>query len=129
MTTTSAEIIATNTWTKELPDRHRIVATAQLVKLAGNERPYFSVTGEILNLRRKGDNQVERSGAIHDEILRHFPELRPMIACHLADDLGVPMHAIENGLYFLGLTRYPDARNLALFADLWRIGEDTARTI
>lgn len=97
-------IIAERTETKKLPDRHQINAVARLVKYEGNQSPHFSVTGDILNLRRRGDNQFESGGCIHDEIVEHFPHLAPVIAVHLADDHGRPMHAVENALYWAGLS-------------------------
>ena len=100
-------VIASRTETKRLPDRHQIDATARLVKYEGNQSPHFSVTGEILNLRRRGDNQFESGGCIHDEISRYFPALRPVIAVHLADaliecahglgDAGIARHAAGDG--------------------------------
>ena len=97
-------VIAQRTETKKLPDRHEINASARLVKYDGNQSPHFSVTGEILNLRRRGDNQFESGGCIHDDIVKHFPYLAPVIAVHLADDHGRPMHAVENALYWAGLS-------------------------
>ena len=38
---------------------------------------------------------------MHDEILRFWPALGPVIALHLADDTGTPMHAEANGWYSL----------------------------
>jgi hypothetical protein len=125
--TDSDHMIATVTLSRDLPNRRRILATAELHHLAGNARPYFSVTMELHNLRCREDspNRVESAGAAHEEILRYFPQLAPVVALHLADDRGVPMYAVANGAYWLGLTdpRYlPDgAPRLDHFASLWRI--------
>lgn len=70
-----------------------IRVTAGLSKLQGNTRPYFSVTGKIY-----GNGPC---GCIHDEILRHWPELAPVVALHLSDDNGQPMHGEANGWYWL----------------------------
>lgn len=35
-----------------------------------------------------------------DELVRVFPQLALIERLHLADDAGVPMHAVENGWYF-----------------------------
>jgi hypothetical protein len=40
------------------------------------------------------------AGADHATILRAAPELAPIVAAHLADPDGVPMHAVANGWYF-----------------------------
>lgn len=78
-------------------------ATAQLRQLNENQRPYFSVTGELWDSQRWYENGNERHlqecGCIHDLILKAFPDLAPVVALHLADDRGVPMHAEANGWY------------------------------
>lgn len=126
-------VIASVTLTKRLPDRRSFSVTAKLVHLQGNARPYFSVTAEERNLRRRGDNQVESAGQMTEETLRHFPELAPIVALHLADDRGEPMYAIDNGAYWLGLgdPRYvpDDAPRMDIFAKLWRVTDDEAREI
>lgn len=120
------EIIASAELSHPLPDRYRLDVHAKLYRLGGNQRPYFSVTADLLNLRRSGDNRYEACGCLHDDVLRYFPKLTPVVALHLADDRGVPMHATENGAYWLGYTQYPDVRNLATFAKLWRVTEHEA---
>jgi hypothetical protein len=125
---TTETFIASVTLTKKLPNRYSFSATAQLVHLDGNARPYFSVTGEERNLRRIPENQVEACGAMHNRIVKHFPELTSLVALHLSDDDGTPMHAVANGVYWLGLnTLLP--RNLINFARLWRMPVDHAWTI
>jgi len=71
-----------------------LAVTAGLHYIEGNSRPYFSVTGE----------SKHGGGAIHTEILIEWPLLRPVVDLHLSDDNGVPMHAVANGLYHLGLS-------------------------
>jgi hypothetical protein len=126
-------VIASVTLTKRLPNRRSFSATAALVHLSGNERPYFSVTGEERNLRRRGDNQVEAGGCMHDEILQHFPQLAPVIALHLADDTGAPMYEVANANYWLGFgdQRFipENAPDLDKFARLWRLPMDAAENI
>jgi hypothetical protein len=128
MTTTKAETIATVTLTKLIGDGYRLTATATLHRLAGNQRPYFSVTGE---LTRYGHERA--GGMLHEEIAKHFPQLAPVMALHLADDRGVPMYAADNGAYWLGLgdPRYvpEDAPRLDIFAGLWRVDEARAREL
>jgi hypothetical protein len=105
MTTTRIpdRIVARTIREKMIGDRRRFTADAKLYSLGG-QAPYFSVTGEERNLRRRGDNQVEACGAMHDEIVRHFPDLAPVVRVHLADEHGVPMHALENARYWMGLS-------------------------
>lgn len=99
---------------KDLPPspeypRHRIVVTAGLHQLGANLRPYFSVTCEVINKRKSGDRAIEEGGAAHELIAEHFPELAPVIALHLSDDEGVPMHAVENARYWAGRTQFKTA--------------------
>lgn len=67
-------------------DGRRVVVKAQLSSLSG-QRPRFSVTSG--------------NGSDHERILRVFPELAPVVALHLSDDDGIPMHAVENLRYHL----------------------------
>jgi hypothetical protein len=78
--------------------RPTISVTAGLHFIPGNRTPYFSVTGEI---RRGGASDIDRGGCIHEDILHYWPELAPVVALHSSDENGVPMHAEENGWYWL----------------------------
>lgn len=76
----------------------RIKVTAGLSHLQGNARPHFSVTAEIF---RPGARDIEAGGCLHDEVIKYWPELAPIVALHLGDDTGAPMHAEANGWYWL----------------------------
>lgn len=76
----------------------QIKVKAGLHKLDGNARPYFSVTGEIFV---PGRRDCEACGCMHEVILKYWPELAPVVALHLSDDRGTPMHAEANGWYWL----------------------------
>lgn len=79
--------------------KHAIITVeAGLHHLTGNARPYFSATGEIFIPKRR---DCECCGCIHDEIAKYWPKLAPIIALHLSDDTGTPMHAEANGWYQL----------------------------
>lgn len=84
-------------------DRAKLTATATLVHLKGNDRPYFSVTGEV---SRGG--RVESYGHMPDEIARYLPVFVPVIRVHLSDDHGLPMHAEANAFYWMGQTKYQE---------------------
>lgn len=88
--------------------RRRFVAIIGLHKLEGNEYPYFSATGEDLNLRRRGDNRIEATGCLHESIVKWFPEFAPVVHVHLADHRGEPMYAVENAIYWAGLSSWTD---------------------
>lgn len=131
MTTTTPEIIATALFVRDMPDRYRLEARFELVQFAGNKRPHFSITADLLNLRRRGDNRYEACGQLVDDIKEWLPALTPYLPIHLADDDGTPMHAVENGAYWLGLgdPRYlpDDAPRFDIFANLWRLNDQEAR--
>lgn len=139
-------IIAQRTFTKKLPHNHpeaqtrsphTLVADAKLVHLEGNERPYFSLTGEVRN-ERKAD-PVVACGQLHDVLLKEWPALVVVERLHLADDDGIPMHAVANGAYWLGFTSYksakyagPNGTDVTMpyfphFCSTWRVTEDEAR--
>jgi len=77
----------------------------ELTHIKGNKKPSFSVTGNIKD---------DVSGCIHKEILKEFPDLKDVVALHLADDDGMPMYALENGWYWM------QQNKLDYCANLWR---------
>ena len=100
--------------------KHRLIVRSELVHLVGNSNAYFSVTGEH-HYRAKNNRWVLIAcGAIHDEIAKQMPELKPLLLVHLADQNGVPMHAYENAGYWAGQTKYQKL-NLETLADHLRV--------
>lgn len=75
--------------------RYRLIAKAELSWHKGNAKPYFSLTGDGM------DRGSEFGGCCHDDILKHWPDLQPLVDLHLSDIDGVPMHAEANGWYNL----------------------------
>ena len=65
---------------------------AGLRYIRGNSAPYFSLTA---------GSEEYGYGMLHDLILEHCPELAPLADLHISDINGVPMHAVENGWYWL----------------------------
>lgn len=64
----------------------------------GDQTSYFSVTVQgWTSLRRDPDV----AGAGHELALKAFPSLKPLVALHLSDKDGVPLHAEANGWYWL----------------------------
>lgn len=86
---------------RELRTVDRILkAVGGLHYIKRNVVPYFSLTCE--EYVRRGESWQEGvSGAAHDLLLRTWPELAPLVALHLSDIDGVPMHAVANGWYWL----------------------------
>jgi hypothetical protein len=65
----------------------------------GDQAPYFAVGAEVRGPLGEG------GGCMHAEVLAHVPDAAPLIALHLSDYRGVPMHAEANALYWLaGMT-------------------------
>lgn len=82
--------------TAKIEDDQVLRVKCGLHYLQGNRRPYFTVTGEIY----KGHREIA-GGCLHREIAAVYPRLAPIIALHLSDDNGTPMHAAANSWYQL----------------------------
>lgn len=69
------------------------------ITMPGTERTkkYFSVTAE--ETTPKG--RFVAAGCLHNDILKLFPDLKDVVALHLSDRNGIPMHAFSNGWYWL----------------------------
>ena len=81
-----SKIIAGKEWVKvyfEEGQKYRITVRAELIPLEGNSKPYFSITGDIERLAKNGRKVWESGGCIHEEVLRHFPHLKPLVDIHL----------------------------------------------
>lgn len=70
--------------------------------LKGNSRPYFSLTGDILEVRH-GKYVDVGGGCCHDSIVAAYPELAELVQFHLVDDDGQPMHYVANATYWAEL--------------------------
>lgn len=104
--------------------KHRIVVTAELHSI-GDQEPYFSITGDIHWQAANNRWVFVAGGCIHDEIIEHFPELEPLVAIHLSNQDGVPLHAYENAAYWAGATKWQE-RNIGSLAKHLRINEKVA---
>lgn len=68
----------------------------------------FAIGAHLYEARRNASGRRRRDweaypdmvGCLHDQILAAAPELAPLVAVHLSDLNGVPMHAVANGWYF-----------------------------
>jgi hypothetical protein len=65
------------------------------------EREYFSITADICADSTFRDSKIHACGCLHEDITEAAPELKPFIDLHLSTLDGVPMHAVENGFYWL----------------------------
>jgi len=101
--------LASNGWARVFHRdgvKHRINVVADLVHLDGNTSPHFSITGDIQNQAKNGRWVDDCGGAIHEDILKLFPKLAPLVLVHLGDDAGKPMHAYANAAYWAGTSKY-----------------------
>jgi hypothetical protein len=102
-------LLAAKEWNKVFyqgGQKYRIQVRGQLEIVGGNNFPYFSIGGDIYRLAKNGRKVWECGGCIHEEIVKHFPQLQLLVDIHLADDEGVPMHAYANAAYWAGHTKY-----------------------
>src|SRR6188508_2862681 len=106
-----------------------IVATLEYKSLG--QAPYFSVTGvTYTHPKNEGDKHIDCCGCIHDQISKHFPELREAIQYHLVSE-EQPLHYVANTVFWYevasGLVKYREytnfdaleaARSAAIWPDL-----------
>lgn len=98
----------TKTIGRDLPNGDYVEITAELRDGSNGLSPAFSVTLTGWEKRgtwsgraaKRNGRQWVFGGADHDLVLRAAPGLAPIVAVHLADPSGVPMHAEANGWYF-----------------------------
>lgn len=99
-----------------------------------DQSPYFSITADEYCVNHPRSPYA--SGCMHEDILKHFPELKDFVSMHLSDIDGKPMHAIENGWYWLcsslGIGEYKDSdpiKSFKVFCDHCRITEHQGKDI
>mgnify|MGYP000961481580 CR=1 FL=1 len=86
-----------------------------MVKMSKTNHEYFSITYAQINMR----GRLEACGAGHDTIRKYFGnQFDDVIPLHLADSDGVPMHALENGFYYL---QNPEEFKPEVVADHFRV--------
>ena len=89
--------------------------------LAKANHTSFSFTIDVF----KGKRDIG-GGANHSLMIKIMPELKKYIDLHLADENGVPMHAVENGYYYL---ENPHTYNTEVVANHFRINEHEAKKL
>jgi len=108
----------------ELPG-YKLEISGGLHYIRGNSAPYFSITADLKRPRGGWD-----SGGCQHDLISHYTggHFDDLIALHLSDIDGVPMHAVENGWYWLGKTKWQD-RNDKVLAEHLRIPLETAKLL
>lgn len=79
----------------------KVQALGGLHFIRGNAKPYFSLTMASWQKMPSGRLVEDCFGAAHEDLVRWWPELKPLADLHLADIDGMPMHAVSNGWYWL----------------------------
>lgn len=91
---------------------HAIIATVRYDDECGNGHNSFAITADLYGPDRIPGEETTKSpsgktlyccggGCCHDEIVKHFPQLRELIKWHLCSS-DEPMHYIANTLYHAG---------------------------
>jgi len=83
-------------WTDADWTRFTLVVQFGLHHIRGNSMPYFSITADV-----RENGRLTACGCCHELIAERLPELRDVIALHMSDMDGVPMHAEANAWYWL----------------------------
>ena len=84
---------------KENNINHRIVCKVRYDDQCGNGHNSFSITGNIYS-DESSSNEIYfvTGGCIHEEIAKHFPELKHLIKWHLTSSDG-PMYYVDKTTY------------------------------
>lgn len=116
-------------------EKRKIVVNVSLDDDCKNMHSDFSITCNIYTVKKNGRMEEYAGGCCHDEICKHFPELKKFIHLHLCDHSGIPMYPVENGIYhiehslptvameylriteseFISLSKYAEERELFKF--------------
>lgn len=124
----------------------RVLALGGLHYIRGNSKPYFTLTLESYTRKSNGRLIEDTFGIAHDVLVERWPELKPLADLHCADIDGMPMHALDNGWYWLQgsheqfhkIGGYHGANGsnfrstdecLAVFAKLYRLPIEEAKEI
>lgn len=90
------------TWKASRPDprdsNQRVTIEVRFDDNCGNGHNTFSVTGEVRDIRYKGDRGFVSGGQCIEDISAAFPELVPLLKWHLVSTDG-PMHYLANTIY------------------------------
>jgi hypothetical protein len=125
------QVIASNKWSATISGAEYgeskpvlIEVKAELVK-RGDQVPHFSITGSIKKTDKRYRDPYIMGGAIHEEILKHFPSLAPLVEVHLSGCDGLPLHAEANARYWAGLSKWSDGRAMSPRDNYGRIEIET----
>ena len=111
------------TFTKIITEGETNYKMNVMVKMSKTNHESFSITYEQITMR----GRLEACGAGHDTIRKYFGnQFDDVIPLHLADSDGVPMHALENGFYYL---QNPEEFGPEVTANHFRISLEEVETL
>lgn len=100
-----------------------IKATIRYDDQCGNGYNDFAITAEVWTKRQYEANEMgsdkadcESCGCLHDEVSKHFPELRKFIKWHLTSSKE-PMYYLENTMYHAQQGKLDYARSSAIWPE------------
>jgi len=96
MKTNNLIFTATKETTKE-----KITVKVRLNDECKNGHQDFAITADIYEKNKNGRFIWAAGGCCHEEIIKHFPNLKMFVDLHLCDYTGAPMYPSANGLYHL----------------------------
>jgi len=79
----------------------RIVVKLRFDDECGNGHNTFAMTGSIYEKNSHGRWVDLSGGCIHEDIVKHFPKLAPLVKWHLTSTDG-PMHYLQNTVFLAG---------------------------
>jgi hypothetical protein len=123
------KLLAAKKWNKVFyanGEKYLIDVRSELLHHDGNASPYFSIGGDIFRIAKNGRKVWEAGGCIHDEIIKHFPQLQALVDVHLSNEDGVPMHAYANAGYWAGHCKINPEKDTEMLAKHLRVSKDQA---
>lgn len=121
--TTNRLFLASSKTYKENGHTYRIRVKVRLDDETNNGYEDFSVTGDIFKVSRNGRETWQSGGCIHEEISKHFPQLREFVRLHLCDYRGVPPYPVENGFYHIQNGNRKAVEGILYCCQPWEIGK------
>lgn len=99
--TTDKLVYKTSKTYEEDGDLYKLEVTISLDDECNNGHCTFSATGDIYQVYNNCPKDIAKMGAIHEDIIKFFPELKIFTELHVRDCHGVPMCPVVNGTWHL----------------------------
>lgn len=99
--TTDSLVYKTSKTYEENGDLFRIEVAISLDDNCNNGHCTFSTTGDIYRIYDNRPKDYAKSGCIHEDILKHFPEFKIFTELHVRDCHGAPMYSVVNSTWHM----------------------------